>query len=499
MKEQQGRRTNKVCFHGHFYQPPRMEPFTGTLLREPGAAPHANFNEKITAECYCPNAEAGNFEMISFDLGPTLAEWLEKNQPDVYQRILASEQWHRKHYGVSNALAQAYNHTILPLAPTRDKWTQIHWGLQDYERRFGHKAEGMWLAETAVDLETLEILARCGIKYTILAPWQAAQHDLDRTEPYLVKLSGSRSITIFFYNGPTSGGISFDDHLTCDANLFASQELLKHLNWDKCQGGQDQLLLIATDGELYGHHKPFRVNFLSHVTRLSAPAYGFEVVSLGAYLRDHPASREMTLQTPSSWSCQWHGVLRWSDGCSCDGTSEEGQQQWKRPLREALNRLNERGAAIFEETSREVLRDPWMARTAYLAVRNGWQSAEAFWQQHGKDGHAPENVALVLRTHLLLEAQYWLQLAYTSCGFFFEDLDRIEPRNCIAFARRAISLYWQALGIDLQSDFVRDLEQARSWRTGFTGTDLYQQLPMVPATLLPPPGIRSKDACSINR
>jgi alpha-amylase/alpha-mannosidase (GH57 family) len=493
MSEQHGRQSKNVGFHGHFYQPPREEPFTNAIPVEYGATPYANFNEKITAECYRPNAEAGNFEMISFDLGPTLAAWLEKNQPDVYHRILASEQQHMQRYGVSNALAQAYNHTILPLATTRDKQTQIAWGLQDYRHRYGHEAHGMWLAETAVDMETLEILARCGVKYTILAPWQAAQQDLDRTEPYLVKLSGGRSITVFFYNDPASGGISFEDHLTCDANLFASQELPKHLNQDKCQRGEDQLLLIATDGELYGHHKPFRVDFLSHVTRLSAPAYGFEVMSLGAYLRDHPAHREITLHTPSSWSCPWHGVTRWSDGCSCDGTTQEAQRQWKRPLRQALNHLNERCAEVFEQQTKEVLHDPWVARHAYLPVRNGWQSAEGFWQQHGKDGHAPEDIALVLRTHLLLEAQYFLQLSFTSCGFFFEDLDRIEPRNCIAYARRAIGLMWQALGIDLQEALVRDLEQTSSWRTGITGAALYHQLPRVPATLLPSLGIRSKE------
>jgi hypothetical protein len=354
----------------------------------------------------------------------------------------------------------------------------------------------MWLAETAVDLGTLEILARCGVKYTILAPWQAA-HDIDRTEPYRVKLSGGRSITVFFYNGPASGGVSFDDHLTSDANVFASEELPKNLNQDKYHRGEDQLLLVAADGELYGHHKPFRVDFLWHVTRLSAAAYGFEVVSLGTYLRDHPAKREVTLHTPSSWSCQWHGVRRWSDGCSCDETTEEAQRQWKFPFRQALDHLNERCAEVFEQHTSEVLRDPWRARNAYLPVHNGWQSAEEFWRVHGKDDHAPEDIALMLRTHLLLEAQYWMQLAYTSCGFFFEDLNRIEPRNNIAYARRAISLIWQALGVDLQETFVCHLEQTKSWRNGLTGADIYHLLPMVLADLLPGNGSRTMESARV--
>jgi alpha-amylase/alpha-mannosidase (GH57 family) len=469
-----------LCLYGHFYQPPRENPFTGSIPREPGAAPFANFNEKITSECYRPNAEAGNFEAISYDLGPTLAGWLEQTHPDVYHRIIDADRQHMLRYGVGNALAQVYNHTILPLATTRDKRTQILWGLQDFRHRYGHEAHGMWLAETAVDRETLDLLAQNGITYTVLAPWQAAT-PIDPTEPYIVPLSDGRSITVFFYNGPLSGGVSFDWNTTCDANNFAAWCLPGHLVQDKRLAGEAQLILIATDGELYGHHKPWRDKFLSYLIQHGAPSYGFEVCTLERYMNLYPATKTVQLHEPSAWSCG-HGVARWNTGCECT----EGDSRWKGALRQALNHLAKRGDALFEEYAGEALSDLWAARDDYIALRNGWEALESFWARHGKYHREPYDAHLAQRTLLLLEAQYYQQYSFTSCGFFFEDLDRIEPRNNIAFARRAISLLWQALGIDLQSDFLGDLRAAKSWRTKATGADLYRQLPVVRQGLLPP-------------
>src|SRR5215469_3620242 len=236
-----------LCIHGHFYQPPREDPFTGRIAPEPGAAPFDNFNEKITAECYAPNAEMGNFEHISYDLGPTLALWLERAHPEVYTAIIKADQDNFKRYGSGNALAQAYNHTILPLAGARDKRTQIMWGLEDFAHRYGHPAEGMWLAETAVDMETLTILAEAGVRYTVLAPWQAAEA-IDPTEPYRVALPGGRHIIVFFYNAPLSGGISFEGDVTINADTFATSFLPGQLNHDKVNHGTDQLIVVATDG-----------------------------------------------------------------------------------------------------------------------------------------------------------------------------------------------------------------------------------------------------------
>lgn len=469
-----------LCLYGHFYQPPRENPFTGILPIEPEATPYANFNEKITAECYRPNAEAGNFSSISYDLGPTLAAWLEEAHPEVYRLIIDADRLHRARYGVGNALAQAYNHTILPLANTRDKETQILWGLQDFRHRYGHDAHGMWLAETAVDLECLDLLAQHGVTYTVLAPWQAAT-SIDPTEPYIVSLPSGRSIIVFFYNAPLSGGVSFDWNTTSNADLFAASYLAGHLVKSKQDTGEAQLLLIATDGELYGHHKPWRDKFLSHLITTGAPDYGFEVCTLERFLLLHPPTKEVELRVPSAWSCG-HGVARWDTGCECT----EGDSSWKGHLRQALNHLAERGDALFEQYAGETLSNPWAARNAYLALRNGWETPESFWTQYGKEQRMPENAQLVQRTLLLLEAQYYLQYSFTSCGFFFEDLDRIEPRNDIAFARRAISLLWQALGIDLQQDFLRDLQSVQSWRTHVTGASLYRQLPIVKSGLLPP-------------
>ena len=468
-----------LCLYGHFYQPPREDPFTGIIPVEPGATPFANYNEKITAECYRPNAEAGNFEALSYDLGPTLASWLENAHPDVYRQILAADYHHRMRYGVGNALAQGYNHTILPLANRRDKLTQILWGLSDFRHRYGHDAHGMWLAETAVDMECLDLLAQCGITYTVLAPWQAST-PVDTTHPYLVSLPGGRSITVFFYNGPLSGGVSFDWNTTSNADLFAASYLPGHLVKSKSEAGEAQLVLIATDGELYGHHKPWRDKFLTHLVQSGAPGYGFEVCTLERYLQMYPATQEVELRVPSAWSCG-HGVARWDTGCECT----EGDSSWKGELRRALNNLAEHGDRLFERYAGEALRDPWAARNAYLDLRNGWVTPESFWTEYGQEHHLPENTALVERTLLLLEAQYYQQYSFTSCGFFFEDLDRIEPRNDIAFARRSISLIWQALGIDLQPGFLHDLQNAKSWRTNVTGADLYRQLPVVRAGLLP--------------
>jgi hypothetical protein len=471
-----------VTLYGHFYQPPREDPFTGLIPHEPGATPYENYNEKITTECYRPNADAGNFEHLSFDLGPTLAAWLERAHPDVHSTIVRAAQRHFERFGVPNALAQAYNHTILPLANREDKRAQIRWGLQDFAHRFGHAAEGLWFAETAVDIETLRIAAECGVKYTVLAPWQAAE-PIDPTEPYTVALPDRRSITVFFYNGPLSGGVSFDWDTTNNADTFAASYLPHHLNPEKVARGEDQLIVVATDGELYGHHKPWRDRFLEHLLNEGARAVGFEVTSLGRYLLNHTPRRTVTLRVPSAWSCA-HGVARWSSGCECT----EGSSAWKPALRAALDHVAVQLNDVFAAVGGETLRDPWAARDDYIALRNGWLSGDAFWARHGRSHEMPLSQNARGRAEKLLEAQYWGQAMYTSCGFFFEDLDRIEPRNDIAFARRAISLVYEATGRDLEAAFVGDLALARSWRNSLTGADLYRQLPPVSADKLPSGG-----------
>ncbi len=464
-----------ISVHGHFYQPLREDPFTGIIPNEEGAAPYPNFNERITAECYRSNAEHGNFDAMSFNLGPTLACWLEKAHPDVYRRIVEADSLSQ------NALAQGYTHVILPLASERDKRTQILWGIQDFRSRFGRDPGGMWMAETAVDIETLDVMVRCGIRFTILAPWQVVGA-VDPTEPYLVRLHEGRSITVFVYND-LSGSVSYDENATADANLFAACYQQTYLNEHKARAGIPQIHVIATDGELYGHHKPWRDKFLSHFLQRSAHAYGLEVCSLERYLEAHPATAEVEIREPSSWSC-CHGVHRWQSGCDCDSTSSPEQRTWKPTLRQALSQLQQQGDRLFEDYASIVLDNPWEARDAYIALRHGWEAPERFWLRYARPGRC--DIEHVHMAQNLLEAQYWLQAAFTSCGFFFEDLDRIEPCNNIAFARRAISLIWQATGYDLQKDFVKDLQRTSSWKTGRTGSDLYHSLPGVPQNLLPP-------------
>lgn len=469
-----------LCIYGHFYQPPREDPFTGQVPVEPGAAPFDNFNEKITAECYLPNAELGNFGRISFDLGPTLASWLDKQQPDVLQRIITADRERLRRSGGGSALAQAYNHTILPLATPRDRLTQIRWGLADFEQRFGRPAQGMWLPETAADLETLAALHACGVTYTVLAPWQA-EGPVDATQPYYVRLPNGERMTVFFYNAPLSASVSFESDATSNADAFAASYLPAHIDAEKRARGEDQIIIIASDGELYGHHKAWRDHFLRHLTETSAPAAGFEVVTLDHYLRDHPPTNEVKLRGPSSWSCG-HGVARWSEGCACT----EGDSAWKAPLRTAFDGLRLRLDDVFEREAARYLADPWAARDDYLGLREGWLPADAFWERHGKRGRRPMLRSQETRATRMLEAQYVGQWMYTSCGFFFEDLDRIEPRNDIAFARRAISLMWQSARVDLQTDFLRDIAHSRSGHVDVTGADLYHDLSHVTARTLPP-------------
>lgn len=386
---------------------------------------------------------------MSFDLGPTLADWLEEHQPDVYAKIIESERKHFERFGVSNALAQPYNHTILPLSfHHRDKWLQIMWGLQDYEHRFGHPATGMWLPETAVDLYTLWVMAYCGIQYTILAPWQA-ETPVDSTEPYIVKLprldGKERTITVFFYHDKLSGPVSFEDSITDNADRFALEELPKHQNSRKRDTGIPQLTLIATDGELYGHHKKGRDKFLKRLFTYSAKEAGVEIISLERYMRLHPPTKEVKIREYTSWSCN-HGIARWETGCDCDRGG--GFNSWKVQYNQTSHKLYEEAYKLFEEHMRPAIPKMHEARNAYLSLRNGWMSEEAFWKKWGRDHRKPKDVLLYCTTWLLMEAEYYLQRSFASCGTYWDALG-IEAQNNIRFARYAIMLMKRATDADL--------------------------------------------------
>ena len=440
-----------LCIHGHFYQPPRENPFTGVIPEEIGAAPFHNWNERIHSECYRPNAELGNFERISFNVGPTLFKWMKAHDPVTYQRILAQDRSNVARFGVGNAMAQSYHHTILPLATRRDKETQVAWGIADFEHRFGRRPEGMWLPETAVDIETLEVLAENGIEFTVLAPWQADTEKLDPTQPYWVNLPSGKRMIVFFYHGSLSGGVSFNQQMTSNAHKFALRDLSNHFN-NNGRSQKPQILLVASDGELYGHHQAFRDWFLAYLVNGAGAKAGIHLTYPALWLREHPPTEEIRIRERTSWSCH-HGIERWQDDCDC--LPEPGH--WKRDLRKALDHLAKRLDQIYANELLNLGLDPWQLQKAYIQVLLGTASLEELVSCQWLANRELSMEALS-KVELLLEAQYERQRMYTSCGFFFEKFERIEPQNSVAYARHAIQLTAQATGVDLLAGFYEDLE-----------------------------------------
>ena len=320
------------CIHGHFYQPPREDPLTGEIPVEPGALPYHNWNERIHEQCYRPNAVQGNFEHISFNLGPTLLNWMEASDPRTVAQIVEQDRSNVHKYGVGNAMAQAYTHTILPLASRADKVIQIGWGIADFERRFGHKPAGMWLPETAVDDETLEVLVEHGIKFTILAPWQAEEPDLNPTQPYWAELPGGKRIAVFFYNQDLSTRVSFDPGSTTNADAFLTNFLLPKYS-NNGHSNEPQLVMIASDGELYGHHQPFRDKFLAYLMGGAMRGKPVRATYPGRWLKEYPPARSIRIRKFTSWSCH-HGVTRWMGPCGCTPHGE-----WKTAERQAFSEI----------------------------------------------------------------------------------------------------------------------------------------------------------------
>lgn len=456
-----------ISIHCHFYQPPREDPISGLIPKEYGAAPYRNWNERIYAECYLPNAKLGNFEKISFNIGPTLFSWMKAYDPNVSRLIVTQDLANLKKYGVGNAIAQAYHHTILPLASREDKITQVEWGLADFEYQFGHKPMGMWLPETAVDLETLNILAEHGIEFTILAPWQAECERLDVTEPYKVALSAGKSITVFFYHQGLSTGVSFNPNLTINADEFVRNMVLPTYLRQKEEHGEPQLLMIASDGELYGHHQSFRDQFLAHLVNGASSSVGLEKTYPALWLKQHPAHKWVSIRESTSWSCL-HGIERWRGDCGCT----PGDGRWKGYLRQAYNRLSHHLDRVYIETMARYHIEPWKIRNAYIHVMLGQLSVgELVHQFAGRK----LNEDCVSQIHILLEAQRERQRIFTSCGWYFDDFSRIEPKNSIAYAAQAIRLTHLATGIDLSMQTSADLHYVTSHRTGARGDKVLQR------------------------
>jgi alpha-amylase/alpha-mannosidase (GH57 family) len=448
------------CIHGHFYQPPRADPFTGKVPREPDAAPYANWNERITAECYAPLARRELFRRISFNLGATLARWLDEYAHDTYERIVADERAVYQAHGVGNGLAQSVHHTILPLARRRDKICQIRWGIASFTHRFGHPPEGMWLPEMAVDLETLEVLAAEGVRFTILSDQQVRGDLTDGAGPYRVRLPGGREIAVFVRDRALSDALAFG----MPAPENTEQWLREHLEWRCRRGG---LVLIATDGETFGHHHPQGIDVLERILD-GVEAVGCSPVTLGPYFREHPPRAEVEVVENSAWSCE-HNLYRWALGCPCT----PGDGRWKAALRRALDNLTSELDEVYACEAQRLGLAPWPLRDAYIAVVLGQVDGERFLCGNGL-GHLTTDQAR--RLLWLLEAQFYRQRMYASCTFFFEDLDRHEPRYAIANAVRALALVRYATGDDLTAGFRRDLRLAVSWRTGRSGADILDEM-----------------------
>ena len=485
-----------ICIHGHFYQPPRENPWLETVETQDSAAPYHDWNERICAECYAPNGAArivneksqiarivNNYARISFNFGPTLLSWLKENAPRTYRMILDGEgRSKQRNRGHSSAMAQVYNHMILPLANARDRVTQIRWGIADYRHRFGHAPEGMWLAETAADTGTLELLAQEGIRFTVLAPRQCKRvralsggkvgsnegkptgdwipspnATVDPTHPYLVRFDSGTSLAVFFYDGPTSRAIAFEGLLNSGEGFVA------RLKQGFQDNSQPQLVHVATDGESYGHHHRHGEMALAYALRLMEQDKNARLINYGSFLEQFPPQWEAEIYDNSSWSCD-HGVERWRSNCGCNGGKAGWNQLWRAPLREALDQLRDSLAPLTEAAGNLLFKDVWAARDEYIHVildRN-LDNVERFFANHQQH---PLTDSDRVRAVELMEMQRHTQLMYTSCGWFFDDISGIETVQIIAYAARVIQIA-QELFLDaasgLELAFLDKLALAKS-------------------------------------
>jgi alpha-amylase/alpha-mannosidase (GH57 family) len=467
-----------IVIHGHFYQPPRENPWLEEVEVQDSAAPHHDWNVRVTAECYAPNTAArrvdadnriidvvNNFEKISFNVGPTLMSWLERHARDVYAKILDGDRASVKARGHGNALAQVYNHMIMPLATRRDKVTQVRWGLADFRARFGRDPEGMWLPETAVDNQTLEVLADHDVQFTVLAPnqawrvrplhgdgWTEVGDRIDPSRPYLWRGPRGHELTLFFYDGPISRAIAFE-HL-----LERGEALVARLS-SGFSDGRDwpQLVHAATDGESYGHHSKFGDMALAAAVQQIEASGVADLTNYAAFLARSRPAWAVEIHERTSWSCA-HGIERWRADCGCR-VSGSTQQQWRSPLREALDWLRDQVDLFYETRAAELLKDPWSARDEYIEVvlDRTPERLQAFLARH-------QRVALdstsVLDVRRLLEMERNRLLMYTSCGWFFDELSALEPVQILKYAAMAMQYLRDVGGPNVEPEFARRLEAA---------------------------------------
>ncbi|KTD17123.1 DUF3536 domain-containing protein [Legionella jordanis] len=480
---------NFICIHGHFYQPPRENPWLEEIETQESAAPYHDWNERITDECYLPNSGSrilnpegkiaeivNNYAKISFNFGPTLLSWLKEKHPRLLKALLDADQQSQQQFnGHGNALAQAYNHMILPLANSRDKYTQIYWGIKHFEHHFGRPPEGLWLSETAVDLEVLDIMSELGVKFTILAPNQAKQSkslEDDNWQPGLIstgtvyqqKLPSGRSINLFFYDGNVAKAVAFEKLLT-HGEVFADRLLNSFPNAvTECN-----LMHIATDGESYGHHHPHGDMGLAYALRMIEEREDVKLVNYGYFLELQEAKFEVEIHEDSSWSCA-HGIERWRSNCGCRA-GQDWTQEWRGPLREALDWLRDQLIPKFEEQVSQWLKDPWQARNDYIHILNDRSAVSDFLKRHAQRKLSSKEKVSVLKW---LELQRHAMLMYTSCGWFFDELSGIETLQVVRYAARVIQLAKELLTEDYEEEFIERLAAIPSNLPEFgNGKNLY--------------------------
>lgn len=501
--------THFVCVHGHFYQPPRENPWLETVEMQESAAPYHDWNERITSECYAPNGASriqnkqnqiirimNNYARMSFNFGPTLLSWLEDFAPRAYRMILDADAASMQHYsGHGSAIAQVYNHIIMPLANERDARTQIRWGIADFEHRFGRTPEGMWLAETAVSRKVLDLMAQEGIRFTILAPHQCARiralasedpasqpasedghgpadrpwietpnASVDTTRPYVVNLDEGRSITVFFYNGPVSRAVAFEGLLN-SGEEFGRRLVNGGSNGNNHHSDprEPQLSHIATDGESYGHHHKHGEMALSYAMHWIEENNLARLTNYGEFLELFPPQWEAEVVEDSSWSCS-HGVERWRSNCGCSGGRPGWNQLWRGPLREALDLLRDRTAPLAEAAAAPLIKDLWVARDAYInvIVDRTPENVDRFLSEHATHTLSPQERVTFLE---LMELERHTQLMYTSCGWFFDEISGIETAQIISYAGRVLQLaakLFGEAGRNLEAEFLAKLVTAHS-------------------------------------
>jgi alpha-amylase/alpha-mannosidase (GH57 family) len=487
-----------ICIHGHFYQPPRENPWLEAVEVQDSAYPYHDWNKRISVECYAPNAASrifdaesriinivSNYSRMSFNFGPTVLSWMEVNDPATYNSILESDRESIVRFsGHGSAIAQCYNHIIMPLASSDDKRIQVIWGIKDFEYRFKRKPEGMWLPETAVDLETLDIMAEQGILFTILSPHQAGRmrrsgsrqwhgnkgNRIDTRHPYYCRLPSGRKIAVFFYNGGISHDIAFG-HLLDNGVDFAARLMS---NFDGRE--EPQLVNIATDGETYGHHHKYGEMALSYAFYHIENNNDAIITVYGEFLEKFPPAHEVELRENSSWSCV-HGIERWRSNCGCNGGSGPGwTQEWRSSLRGIMDWLKDNFDRLYLEQILKYTSDPLRARELYINVvlKRNPEAADEFFSVITDVQLSAGDKSAIMK---LLEIERNAMLMYTSCGWFFDEISGLETVQVMLYAARAMQLAFEISGLQLEETFLKLLERAPSNYFIYTnGADVYRKL-----------------------